>query len=251
MPKYKYTTKQTFGAWTLIAPIKGAKGKWLARCSCGLEKEVYTSHLANGNSTRCTNCYAQSRKTAKLDNTSEYITWNSMLQRCNNPNNKRFKDYGGRGIKVCSAWETSFINFLNDMGKRPDGTSIDRILVNGNYEPNNCRWATAKEQAANTRKSLERGGTLLQLAEEVGISMGALSTRLSRGITLEDAKKINYIPKHNTSGIKGISYDSKTSKWVANITYLKVKYRLGRFTSKEEARTALNLKRQELNLPVL
>lgn len=73
-----------------------------------------------------------------------------MRQRCNNPKNPKYKDYGGRGVKVCERWN-DFALFLEDMGERPTGYSIDRKDVNGNYEPNNCRWATAKEQRANQR----------------------------------------------------------------------------------------------------
>jgi hypothetical protein len=85
-----------------------------------------------------------------MSRTPTHKSWSMMKQRCTNPNSNRWSIYGGRGIKVCAEWQT-FAGFFADMGERPEGTSIDRIDPDGNYEPANCRWATAKEQRANRR----------------------------------------------------------------------------------------------------
>ena len=85
-----------------------------------------------------------------------YRTWKEMRQRCGNPNADQYKWYGGRGVKICERW-SDFVNFLVDMGERPEGKTIDRIDSDKDYEPSNCRWATPKEQAETNRGVFKKG----------------------------------------------------------------------------------------------
>jgi len=88
--------------------------------------------------------------------TKEYNIWNAMRQRCTNPNSQKWKHYGEKGIKVCDRWMNSFENFIEDMGTKPEGYSLDRINPYGNYEPDNCRWATYKTQNNNLKKHWDK-----------------------------------------------------------------------------------------------
>lgn len=120
-----------------------------------------------------------------------YESWSGMKQRCFNPKKERYPLYGGRGITVCERW-LKFDNFFEDMGPCPVGHSLDRIDSDGNYEPNNCRWATKEVQRNNRRDSLlltARGKTMsvAQWAREVGISYWTIYTRLECGWNHEDA----------------------------------------------------------------
>lgn len=159
---FKNLTGKRFGRLTVTGFAKRDRhghASWFCNCSCGNNTIVHISNLASGHTQSC-GCLMSEVIAARLRHgdtrekrTPEYRIWTSMIQRCINPNVRKYPNYGGRGIKVCDRWRYSYQNFLADIGRRPSSKfSIDRINNDGNYEPGNCHWATAKEQRANQRK---------------------------------------------------------------------------------------------------
>ena len=142
-------------------------------------------------------------KTHGMSETSEYSTWCEMKKRCFNANNKRYKDYGGKGVTVCDRWKNSFENFFADMGKKPSSDySIDRIDNDGNYSAENCKWATPKEQA-NNRNSNRLITiacvtlTIAQWSKEMGFGYSVIGDRLKSGWSERDAVLIPVGGKRN------------------------------------------------------
>lgn len=133
---------------------------WLCKCDCGAEKVINGAWLRDGTCRSC-GCYRSERMVKMntvhgMKGTSEYAAWSAMVERCHNSKHAAWKNYGGRGIKVCEDWRASFENFYRDVGKKTTRDhTLDRINNDGNYEPSNVRWATYKEQALN-RKNCER-----------------------------------------------------------------------------------------------
>jgi len=160
MGRFIDLTGQRFGRWLVKnrgGLTKNGHPKWECRCECGNIREVPGSDLRYGQSKSC-GCWNKNgpRKAPSrhgMSYTPEYHIWALMLQRCRNSNWPGYRYYGGRGISVCERW-LDFENFYADIGPRPSPElSIDRINNNGNYEPNNCRWADAKTQNNNQRRN--------------------------------------------------------------------------------------------------
>jgi len=149
---------QRFGMLTAIEhqTDNGNRDKWLFGCDCGNTHIARTSHVKAGLISSC-GCLEPKPlshgHTMGLKTSPEYNSWQAMRSRCNNPNHMAFKNYGGRGIKVCPEWQSSFEAFLRDMGNRPEGTTLDRINTGGSYEPHNCKWSTWVEQQNNRRNT--------------------------------------------------------------------------------------------------
>lgn len=183
-----------FGRWTVeeLGKLVGGRRYWLCACDCGVRKQVKGDHLNSGASTSC-GCWKKDRASAQTIHggnrrgarTPEYASWAAMVARCTNEKDRLFKYYGARGIKVCARWRNSFQAFLEDLGQRPEGMTLERVDNDGDYEPGNVKWATRTEQARNKRSSRRiswRGTTrvLVEWAEVLGIPYKTLHSRLNK-----------------------------------------------------------------------
>ena len=174
-------------------------------CDCGVEKLVSPSNLTRPSGTVSCGCHRRSLFTKHgMSTSAEYRSWDHMIQRCSNPKNQRFADYGGRGVLVCDRWLESFENFLSDMGFKPTPKhTLDRVDNNKGYSPENCRWADPKTQMNNKKNNhyLEFNGETKSLSDwslHTGIPYSCLSSRIARGWSVERALT-EQVAKYNKS----------------------------------------------------
>jgi hypothetical protein len=200
---------KSFNRWTVLKYT--GKGLWFCRCSCGTERNVIVYNLIKGISRSC-GCYRDEKATLDgfkhgLSDTPIHKRWMDIHQRCENPKNKRYKDWGGRGIKICDRWNRSnpngFINYVSDiksLGENPDDSyTIDRIDNDGDYSPENIRWASKYEQRLNQRNYRVRIIEYLGFKKSMKEWAGILNTHSSNILYfIKRGKDFDWIYKHYT-----------------------------------------------------
>ncbi len=137
------------------AETRAGRAYWDCRCDCGAMCIVSGKYLRGGRTGSCGCLHreltGEMMRSHGMSASKTYATWGAMLSRCYNPKQKCYEKYGAKGVTVCERWRASFANFLEDMGERPPGKTLDRRNPFGNYDPGNCRWADAETQSANKR----------------------------------------------------------------------------------------------------
>ena len=212
-----------------VARVNPRKRQFRCICECGGVVDRNLNALRSGHTRSCgclhTEALAANREKRPrghikhgLHGSSEYGCWIGMRQRCTNPRNKNFKNYGGRGIKICATWLESFDAFFADMGPRPEGHSLDRINVDGDYEPGNVRWATQQQQLENTRVARlvtinGRTQTVAAWAREMGLSPGQVQRRENAGWPTADAILTPSIPGQKRMMLVKRDYSGQPRGW--------------------------------------
>lgn len=167
--------------------------RWNCLCDCGGRAVVAYFRLKSGHTKSC-GCIKGKSRAKPYRDTPTYNTWLAIKQRCFYERHEQYENYGGRGIKVCERWSISFDDFVADMGLKPDGMSIERIDVNGDYEPGNCKWATNEEQSRNRRSNINitmNGKTqcVKDWCDELGLNQDKVYGRIRWGRSPVEALK--------------------------------------------------------------
>lgn len=196
MPNKLKLTGLKFTKLTALESVgknKHGQYMWKCVCDCGNIKIVGGSRLVSKNTQSCGCLPSAVVKTHGMSKTKIWNTWIGIIQRCTDKKCTAYENYGGRGIKVCDRWKNSFENFYEDMGNVVPGLSVDRIDNNGDYCKENCRWATPKQQARNTRKNIKYGfegkkRTIKEISEITGVKDTNIYQRINKlGWTLNRA----------------------------------------------------------------
>lgn len=207
----------SFNRWTVIGKHQRVEQKtsgvyktmWPCRCSCGTERLVHASTLKSGESKSC-GCLKQELATRRgtkhgFSKTQAYASWVGARRRCTDETCEAYENYGGRGIQMCDRWLDDFEAFLQDMGDRPEGYTLDRIDVNGNYEPENCRLVTMTTQIVNRRKTRRNtsgrvGVSWYQNAWNVKITVDGRVINLGRHTDFDTACMVRDCAEHKYFG---------------------------------------------------
>lgn len=211
--RYTDLTGNTYGRLTVLryaGNTPKGQAKWLCQCECGGTKITAADNLRRGNTSSCgclaneqrkaaaqTKCHALSR----AEKPKEHGAWHGMIRRCYDPKHPGFKNYGAKGIGVCEAWRTGFAAFYADMGDAPPKHTLDRLDNSKDYGPDNCRWATMKEQANNrsNNRLLTLNGVTLnaqQWSDRLGWHKSVIASRLYNGWTVERTLTTPVKPRH-------------------------------------------------------
>ena len=231
-----YIGQQFYDLKILDYKFENKKGYFYCECSCGNKKWMRSDGILSSDHKSC-GCKSSSFKHG-MSNTRLFNIWKGMKARCYNEKDHSYVNYGGRGIKICDDWideENGFINFYNWAIKNgyKDNLSIDRIDVNGNYEPNNCRWTTTLEQQNNLRKNfnIEINGIIKSVSEWSrisGVSRTQIKNRIKMGLSGEELIKPIHKSEHQ-SGVKGVKWDKYKERWKVEVRENKKIKHLGYF----------------------